>query len=274
MDRGLLSLYRLMARRDIIARMIRAIIFDCDGVIADTEPLHYQAFNSVLAERDIRLSQTQYFQKYVGLNDPAVIRSIFADLRLPLDDQRTGRLLEAKNAAYLARIARGIEPLPGVTAFVARASERWPLALCSGARRVEIETILRHAGLSRYFPIIVSSDDVTISKPDPAGFLRTLELLQQRATSSLQARGLAVSPASSGAVGRVPPACVSCGPSRGLSAAECLVIEDSAHGIAAAKSAGMRVLAVQSGCSADKLSLADVIVPDLRSVTDDMIAAM
>jgi beta-phosphoglucomutase len=243
-------------RQDIIPRMIRAIIFDCDGVIADTEPLHYQAFERVLTDRSIRLSRVEYFSKYVGLNDPTFLRSIFADWRLPLDDQEANRLLQMKNDSYLSMIVDGIEPLPGVAEFVARASRRWPLAVCSGARRVEIETILRHTGLSRYFPVIVSSDDVPISKPDPAGFLRAMELLRRTESGP--------GPSPGGKRGGLPD----------LSAPECLVIEDSVHGITAAKAAGMRVLAVQSGCSAAQLSLADVVVPDLRFVTDDTISAM
>jgi beta-phosphoglucomutase len=231
--------------------MIRAIIFDCDGVIADTEPLHHQAFERVLADRSIHLSREEYFGRYVGLNDLAVLRSIFADSRLPLDDQELERLLAVKNDTYLSMIAGSIEALPGVVDFVIRASKCWPLAICSGARHVEIETILRHTGLSGYFPIVVSSDDVPVSKPDPTGFLQAWSLLRQQQDRQ------------SGP-----------GAAAGLSAAECLVIEDSLHGIAAAKAAGMPILAVQSQCTAAQLSHADGTVPDLRFVTDDMILAM
>jgi beta-phosphoglucomutase len=236
--------------------MIRAIIFDCDGVIADTEPLHCRAFTRVLAEYSISLTAEEYFAQYVGLNDPTFLRTIFEAAHRSLDDHEIRRLLNAKNDAYLALIEKDLEALPGVVEFVARAAKRWPLAVCSGARRVEIEIILRQTGLSRYFPIIVSSDDVAISKPDPAGFLRAMELLRQGGTE------------------RDRPRSERSGGARGLSAAECLVIEDSAHGIAAAKAAGMRVLAVLSRCSAGQLSAADVVVPDLRSVSDDTVSAL
>jgi beta-phosphoglucomutase len=220
--------------------MIRAVIFDFDGVIADTEPLHCDALQRVLGGAGIRLSRDDYFAKYMGLTDRALLHRLCADLRRPLDEAEAERLLKAKDKDYLATITKGIEPLPGVREFVSRAVERWPLAICSGALRVEIETILRGAGLLGCFKFIVSSDDVATSKPDPTGFLQTLALLRRTMPD--------------------------------LAAGECLVVEDSVHGVTAAKAAGMRVLAVLSQSSAERLSRADAIVPDLRAVSEEMLA--
>ena len=190
--------------------MFDAVIFDFDGVIADTEPLHYQAFREVLAAHGVDLSETDYFAKYVGLNDATFIRRIFEDRRKPLPDPQEIR--SRKDADYESLIARGLPLLPGVRSFVETAARSVPLAICSGARRSEIISLLRQHELEQFFSAIVATEDVPISKPDPAGFLRALELLRKQKTD--------------------------------LTADRCLVIEDSLLGIRAARAAGMPVLAV------------------------------
>lgn len=222
--------------------MIRAVVFDFDGVIADTEPLHCTALQGVLAGEGIRFSREDYFAKYMGLTDRAFLKRLCADLQHRLDEEQAERLLRSKDQRYLATIAGGIEPLPGVREFVIKAVERWPLAICSGALRVEITTILEAIGLLEYFKFIVSSDDIAASKPDPAGFLHTLSLLR-----------------------RILP---------DLAAEQCLAIEDSVHGVKAAKSAGMPVLVVGGRSGAEALSLADMTAADMRSVTQTMLAAL
>lgn len=192
--------------------MLRAIIFDFDGVIADTEPLHYEAFATVLAEHSVALSRKEYFSRYLGLNDETFIRTIFADRRRAIDGDSRRRIQAVKDTVFRVRIAGGLCLLPGVEAFVRAAAKRWPLAICSGAHRVEIETILEKAGLVSFFDAIVSADEVPISKPDPAGFLKALSILRAKQPD--------------------------------LTAGECLVVEDSLLGVRAAKAAGMKVLAV------------------------------
>lgn len=222
--------------------MVRAIIFDFDGVIVDTEPLHYRAFSAVLQEMSIPLAENDYFNKYLGLNDRALLGAILDDAGRTLTTPERNRLLDNKNRTYFAAIAHGMPRRPGVDAFVARVARRWPLAVCSGARRVEIETILRQANLLDHFHAIVSADDVAASKPDPTGFLTTLEMLHAR----------------------IPD----------LQAHQCLVIEDSPHGITAARAAGMRTLAVRASSPAPPISGADDTVPDLSSVDDGRLAAI
>jgi HAD superfamily hydrolase (TIGR01509 family) len=198
-----------------ISAVLRAIIFDFDGVLADTEPLHFEAFSDVLAPLGISLSRDEYFSKYLGLNDEALLRAIFAEQRRALTDESLRRLRAAKDAAYEARIERGMNLLPGVADFIRAAGARWRLAICSGARRAEIQTILRRAGLAFDMDLVVSADEVPISKPDPTGYLRTLELLQMRHSD--------------------------------LHAGECLAVEDSILGLRAAKAAGLKTLAMLGG---------------------------
>ncbi len=222
--------------------MLRAIIFDFDGVICDTEPLHYRAFAQVLATIPVPLSEEEYFAHYAGLNDRALLAAILDHAGHRLSDADMDRLLRAKDEAYFSTIAGGVPRLPGVDEFVPRVAGRWPLAICSGARRVEIETILRGADLLRYFPVIVSVDEVPVSKPDPTGYLTAARRLGETVTD--------------------------------LRPQDCLVIEDSPHGIAAARAAGMSVLALQGRSDPLRLRMADAAVPDLRSITDDQLAAL
>ena len=217
--------------------MLKAIIFDFDGVIANTEPLHCRAFALALTGLSLSITENEYFAHCAGLNDNAIMRWVLDRAGLPADETAIARTLKVKDRAYEAMIGDSAGLLlPGVHDWVVRAAGRLPLAICSGARRVEIDKILGNAGLAEYFRVVVSAEDVESSKPDPAGFIRTLGLLQ--------------------------------GFVSGLAAQECLVIEDSLPGIAAAKSAGMKVLAVQTYRTAEDLSAADLVVPDLRSVAD------
>lgn len=216
--------------------MIRAIIFDFDGVIADTEPLHYEAFARVLDGRVVMPTREVYFAQYLGLNDAAFVRTLHGEQEVALRDGDLEALLERKNAAYEAVIARGLRLLPGVAEFIDRVRPRLPLAICSGARRVEIESILRSANRLDAFLAIVSADDVPASKPDPAGFRMAAERLRPTAA--------------------------------GLAPGECLAIEDSAHGITAARAAGMKVVRVRTYATGSQCPSVDLEVDSLRELTD------
>lgn len=224
-----------------MCRMRAAIILDFDGVVADTEPLHFRAFRRVLKHVSIPLGETEYYSKYMGLSDRAMLQAVIAGAG------RTGKidleeLLRVKGDLFMEMIGAGHALLPGVEAFVRRVARRWSLAICSGARRCEIETILTCNGMLEYFPVIVSTEDVSTSKPDPAGFVLTLERLREKGGELVPRR--------------------------------CIVIEDSLPGIAAARAAGMRVLAVQTRHGASELTSADAAVADLTSVDDSILRAM
>ena len=223
--------------------MLEAIVFDFDGVICNTEPLHGRAFARALAGCSIPLSEKDYLARYAGLNDRAVLQAVFQDAGRTLTDDACESLLHVKNEAYFAMIANGIDRLPGVDRLVPRLARQWPLAICSGARRVEIETILRPAGLFECFQFVVSADEVASSKPDPAGYLETLKQLRRILPES--------------------------------SAADCLAIEDTEHGVAAARAAGLKTLAVCGPRTARRRPFAaDATVPSLRSVTAAGLAGM
>jgi len=226
--------------------MLRAMIFDFDGVIADSEPLHFRAFRDILHAEGLDLSERRYYEAYLGFADRDLFIHGYAENGRPLDAGDVDALVARKSRRYLELVERELVILPGVEPFVRSAAARWPLAICSGALRREIETILELAGLRACFGVIVSADDVDACKPDPAGYLLALERLN--ATDGFD-----------------PP----------LRAAECLVVEDSLPGLAAADAAGMPSLAVAS--SHDPHLLADKahrVVATLDEVTPDHAAAM
>ena len=220
--------------------MLRAIVFDFDGVIADTEPLHHRAFADVLDGIVRAPTWESYLADYLGLNDATFLRRLFRESGESPNEQLIRLLLDRKDAAYRQEIESGLPLLPGVERFIEWARSRCPLAVCSGARRVEIETILRQAGLLDAFEHIVSADEVSLSKPDPAGFLRAIELLAAQH-------------------GELRPSC-------------CLAIEDSAHGITAAKGAGMRVVQVSPHAIGAQAVGADRQIKDLTELDEALLA--
>jgi len=220
----------------------RAIIFDFDGVIADSEPLHLAAFQQALEPEGIILTTEAYYADYLGYDDYDAIVAALREAKRPPTEESVQRLMAAKAEHFLALVREGVRILPGVPAFVRLAATRAPLAVASGALRREIELILAYAGLRKAFEAIVSAEDVSEGKPAPESFLLALERLKERAPNL------------------VPDAC--------------LVIEDSRAGIEAARRAGMRCLAVTNSYPASELGAADVVVPSLEKVEWERVSAL
>jgi beta-phosphoglucomutase len=216
--------------------MLKAIIFDCDGVIADTEPIHMAAFGRVLAEEGISLTQDDYFAHYLALDDRGCFTRAFSEEGRSLTSDYLEELIRRKAEYVGAVMQTDLQLLPGAAEFIQRAAATYPLALASGALRAEIETVLNHGGLSHCFSAIVSAEDVQRSKPYPDPFIKALELLNATSTYPIEPR-------------------------------ECLVIEDSIHGIRAAHKAAMRCLAVSNSYPKDKLSEAELIVDTLAGLS-------
>jgi len=138
----------------------RAVLFDCDGVIADSEPLHLRAFRDVLAPLGITITDEEYTDRYLGRDDRELVATLIA-----AKARGFRRVLETETRIY-----------PGVVDFI-RALAGVPLAVVSGALRNEVEIILRCAGVREAFAAIVGAEDVPAGKPDPEGFLRALGVL-------------------------------------------------------------------------------------------------
>lgn len=193
--------------------MLRAILFDFDGIIALSEPLHFAAFAEVLGARGVALSERAYYAHYVALTDRECLERMLEDFHRPDLRSAASILLREKSEALASRLAQGVALCPGVAEFVAVAAERAPLAIVSGALRPEIVGVLARAGLERFFSIIVSAEEVRAGKPDPEPYRVALERLRATVASD-------------------------------LAASECLVLEDAPKGILAARAAGMRVIAL------------------------------
>jgi beta-phosphoglucomutase len=213
---------------------IRTIAFDLDGTLSDTEPLHLEAFAEVLRPARIEIPREEYFSRLIGLNDHDCFGALLREHGQDADEARIASLIERKAGVYGAMIANRDVLYPGAETFVRRCAERFPLILVTGTLRAEAEVILRRANLRSLFVDIIAAEDTARGKPEPDGFLTALGrlgfLLRQH-----------------------PP----------IVAAECLVIEDTAAGIEAARRAGMRVLAVGQTTTEDNLRGAEIIRPTI-----------
>jgi len=215
---------------------LNALIFDFDGVIADTEPLHFSGLSLTLKEIGIDLTEAEYYADYLGYDDRGCFIAALTAHQRPIDPDVIAQLMKRKAVAYLESVKQHQVIFPGIPEFVRAAAGTYPLAIASGALRHEIEYILESAGLRKEFLHITSAEDVTKGKPDPQPFLHTLRMLQEIRMAD-------------------------------LTAPSCLVIDDSLPGIHAAKAAGMKVLAVTNTHSVQDLYEADAITHSLKDTS-------
>ena len=224
--------------------MAKIVIFDFDGVIADTEAIHMKAFRKTLAPLGISFSDENYFSRYLALDDKAFFETLLAENGKPARGEAVSALVREKSLLTENEIAR-CELFEGVDALIrSLASEGFTLAIASGALRKEIEAVLSHAGLLEFFPCIVSAEDCEKCKPDPEPFVRALR--------GVNLSGALDEPAMPG---------------------ECLVIEDSVHGIEAAAAAGMRCVAVANSHPREMLSGADMAVDSALQLNAAVLAS-
>ena len=197
--------------------MIKAVIFDFNGVIINDEPIHQQLIEEILLEENLVLKPGEYQQTCLGRSDRACLRDLLASRGRVADEDYLTKLQQKKARSYVERI-ENLEELPlysGLDDFIFKIrSSNLKLAITSGAIRKEIDLVLERAKLAEYFKIVVAADDITPSKPKPDGYLLTVERLNQEY------------------------------PELNLQPSECLAIEDTLAGIQAAKAAGMKVVGV------------------------------
>jgi beta-phosphoglucomutase len=214
-----------------------ALIFDFDGVIVDSEPIHLLCFGKVLRPAGVELKREDYYSKYLGYDDHDCFAAALRDHGLRAEEEQIARMIEAKSRLVQETYSAGVPALPGSAELVRLAAgAKVPLAICSGALRDEIEQAARAIGVWGLFATVVAARDVTRGKPDPEGYRLALERL-----------------------------CAATG--RGLRAEACVVVEDSAAGIDAARGAGMKVLAVTNSYPPEILTRATRIVRSLAGVT-------
>jgi beta-phosphoglucomutase len=227
-------------------RALQAIVFDFDGVIADSEMLHLRAYQHVLAGEGIAITSEEYFDLYLGYDDVGVFKALAANKGLALDGQRMGQLIARKGERYDSLAAAGDMLFPGAADFIRTAAATLPIAIASGALTHEIEEVLDRAGLRSLFPIIVGADQTERSKPDPEPY--------QTAFARLRART-----------------------GRDLEPWRSVAIEDSKWGLLSARGADLRCVAVTNTYPANELRAdAELVVSGLNTLTiealDDLCA--
>ncbi len=218
--------------------MLKCVFFDFDGVIADSEPVHYEMFRQVLLPLAINLTWKDYSEKYLGYTDAECFQHIFEDLGRTISPAQIQELVQIKNDRFEEFIRKNSIVFPGVVSLLQDLQKHQIFtAICSGALRREIRVFLSLTGLLDYFAFIIGAEDVEKGKPDPQGY----RLALQKANEVLNANP------------PIPPS-------------QCIVIEDSMWGIDAAKKAGMFCLAVAHSYPPDQLSQADRIVQTLAEL--------
>jgi HAD superfamily hydrolase (TIGR01509 family) len=226
--------------------MLRAIIFDFNGVILDDEPLHFAAMRDAVAHIGISITKEEYWRDYLPLDDWRCLQAICEAHSFHLTQELMQQVLEQK-AKYHRQLLNGHYSLfPGAAEFVRTSADRYPLAIASGARRAEVESALKTAGLHPYFRAILAAEDFVRGKPHPECYLSALGQLNDR---------------------RVPVSPV-------ILPQECLVIEDSLGGVRGARAAGMVCLAVSNTYPAEQLGEADAVTASLEEVNLDDLEAL
>lgn len=210
-----------------------AVIFDFDGVIVDTEPLHYAAFQRVLEPLGLHFTWDEYVETYIGFDDRDAFKHAFSLKGTTISQNELHRLIEQKAAFFEEVIGSGVSAYPGVLDLISHLhANRFPLAICSGALRSDIDPILAMLGISDYFDVIVTADDVAASKPDPECYQMAFQLLQSAHHNCFSKEAT-------------------------------IAIEDTPAGISAAKAAGLMVCAVTNSYPAARLDQATFITESL-----------
>ena len=216
---------------------VQAIVFDFDGVLADSEPIHLRVYQDVLGPSGVTITKEQYCDRYLGFDDEGVFRQIAVDYNLLLGDEEIELLIAEKARRFDALVGKRDVLYPSAAPCVRRLAARWPLGIASGALRADIELMLRGAGLRDTFRFIVAAGDTDASKPAPDPYLRAAEL-------------------------------------HGVPSGACVAIEDSHWGLQSARAAGMRTIGVSHTYPRNALQDADVVVDSLDEITLDLIMGL
>ncbi len=213
----------------------KAIIFDFDGVITDTEPVHMDAWLDTLETAGVSFGEDEYQTHYLGLSDRDFLDAAGKRHGVFFEDAKKRDLIDEKTQKTFRLIEHGIPLMPGIKEFVENASKDKLLAICSGAVRGEIEFVLKKLNWVKLFDPIIASDSVKRGKPDPEGYIRAYDALVARADFALLPEDV-------------------------------MVIEDSPKGIAAAKSAGFYCVAVGTTFSKTDTAAADLRIKTIEEL--------
>ena len=216
--------------------MIKAVIFDHDGVIADTEPISFIADNSVLARYGFSISSEEN-EALIGISSREGWVTFKEMFKIPeaVDWLVSEKTREAINIVK----SSGIKPSEGLLKLISMLqSKGFKLAIASGANRAFIDAVLEKLGISSFFQAIISWENVAKGKPDPEAYIKTSQKL-------------------------------------GISPSDCVAIEDSSSGIMAAKAAGMRCVALRMPSTASHdVSMADLVINSLSELSTESLSGL
>lgn len=219
---------------------LEAVVFDFDGVLADSEPLHLQGYQILLGQEGLSLSADEYYARYLGFDDIGVFEAMARDKGLRIQSGRIHELIQRKTAIFQSLVRTRQVMFPGAEACLRATAAAVPIAIASGALRDEIVLILAARGLDALVPVIVASGDTENSKPAPDPYVRAVDLLSARAGRQLD-------------------------PSR------VVAIEDSRWGLESAQGAGLRTIGVTTSYPASALGAVDLVRPDISHVTVELL---
>lgn len=216
--------------------MLNAIFFDFNGVIINDELLHYKALKEILKKEKIFITKKDYYKYYLALDDRTSIRFAFKN---KISSKKLFKLAKEKSEIYKKILKKEkIKWFPGAIELIKKLSKKYYIGIVSGAIRREIEYILKKGKILDYFDVIVSAEDTANTKPAPEGFLLALKLLNKKNNMNIKPQ-------------------------------ECLAIEDSTYGIIAAKTAGMKCVAVTNSYPKHMLKKADLVINSLKKFEID-----
>jgi beta-phosphoglucomutase len=219
-----------------MSRPLQAIVFDFDGVIANSEPLHLKAFQQALAPEGIDLAPAEYYARYLGYDDVGLFEALAKDRGLAMSGGDVSALVVRKGEEMQQMLRSGTVLFPGAVEFIREAAAAVPIAIASGAMRHEIEEVIAAAGVSDLFVTIVAAGDTPHSKPSPAPYRLALERLRDVSGREIEPR-------------------------------RAVAIEDSKWGLDSAQGAGLRLVGVTNSYPAHELTGAELVVDSLTALT-------
>lgn len=205
--------------------MIKALLFDFNGVIIDDEHLQMEAYRDVLKDEGIELTEEKYLG-CLGMNDEVFLKTIYKGEDTKIETARIPELVEAKTSKWREKVDTQIPLFVGMDEFIRRMANDFTLGLVSMARRPEIDYVLDKTELRDSFAAIVSAEDISTVKPDPECYREGFRLVDNARTD----------------LGKTP-----------ITRKECVVIEDSPQGIISGKLVRCKTLGVTNTVDAQQL---------------------
>lgn len=215
--------------------MIKAILFDMDGVIVDSEPLHFEAHKKALAHFGIDLKLEDYMQFAISRGDDVIYEKAAQVYGAEIDKKAVS---EIKKRVFREIFDQNSEMFPGILETLKNFSEKYDLAIVSSGSENAVKYVVEKLDIGKYFKVIVTGDNVEKIKPFPDIYLKAIEAL-------------------------------------GYDKESCVAIEDSETGMSAAKNAGLKCIAIPCGFTKDQdFSRADIVLKSIKEVNEELINSL